>query len=282
MLNIWLYSLGSVVIVSLLSLVGIFTLTIKTEYLKKILIYMISFSAGALLGDAFLHLLPEVVAETGFTPKISLYVLTGIAASFIIEKVIHWRHCHHPTTDEHPHPFAWMNLFGDGAHNFIDGLIIGAAYLVSIPVGIATTLAVILHEIPQEIGDFGVLLHGGFSKRKALLLNFITALTAVLGVIVALIVSAYVENITHFLVPFAAGGFIYIAAADLIPELHKEVKIQRSLMQFLLFILGIGLMMLLLLTHSHEHDHGHSHDAGEEYHDDHTEEHFDEEYMEAI
>lgn len=216
---------------------------------------MISFSAGALLGDAFIHLLPELVEEIGFTLKLSLYVLTGIAASFIVEKVIHWRHCHHPTTQNHPHPFAWMNLFGDAAHNLIDGLIIGAAYLVNIPVGIATTLAVILHEIPQEIGDFGILLHGGFSKKKALLLNFATALTAFLGVTVALILGAYVENITHFLIPFAAGGFIYIAAADLIPELHKEVKVSRSLIQFALFVLGIALMLLLLLIHTNGHQH---------------------------
>lgn len=248
MLNIWFYSLGSIIIVSLISLVGIFTLTIKPDRLQKILIYMISFSAGALLGDAFIHLLPEVIKEVGFGVNISLYVLLGIALSFIIEKIIHWRHCHHPTTDDHPHPFALMNLFGDGVHNFIDGLIIGASYLASIPVGIATTLAVVLHEIPQEIGDFGILLHGGFSKKKALFLNFIIALTAVLGVIVALIINTYVENITHVLIPFAAGGFIYIASADLIPELHKEVKVSRSLMQFLLFILGIGLMLILLLV----------------------------------
>jgi zinc and cadmium transporter len=262
MLNIWLYSLGSVIIISLLSLIGIFTLWIKTDRLKKMLIYMISFSAGALLGDAFLHLLPEIVEETGFTIYVSLYVLLGIAISFVLEKIIHWRHCHHPTTDDHPHPFAWMNLFGDGVHNFIDGLIIGAAYLISIPVGIATTLAVILHEIPQEIGDFGVLLHGGFSKKKALLLNFVTALTAIFGVVLALVVSAYVGNITHFLVPFAAGGFIYIATADLIPELHKETKMQRSLMQIALFVLGIVLMLFLMQTHSHKDEH----ENDEEYH----------------
>lgn len=244
MLNTWLYSLGSVGLVSLVALVGIFTISIKPERLRRILIYMISFSAGALLGSAFIHLLPEVIEESGFGLNISLYVLVGIAFSFIIEKIIHWRHCHHPTTNDHPHPFAWMNLFGDGVHNFIDGMIIGAAYLVSIPVGIATTVAVVLHEIPQEIGDFGVLLHGGFSKGKALLLNFLTALTSVLGVIVALVASQYVENITLFLIPFAAGGFIYIAAADLIPEMHKECALPRSLGQFLWFVLGIALMLL--------------------------------------
>ena len=192
-----------------------------------------------------------MVEETGFTLTVSAFVIAGIAFSFIIEKIIHWRHCHHPTTHDHPHPFAWMNLFGDGVHNFIDGLIIGAAYLVSIPVGIATTVAVILHEIPQEIGDFGVLLHGGFSKGKALLLNFVTALLSVFGAIVALLLSSYVENLTTYLVPFAAGGFIYIAAADLIPELHKETKVSKSLLQFFFFILGV-LVMILLLFLGHE------------------------------
>lgn len=247
-MEVWLYSLGSVVVVSLISLVGIFTLSIKIEKLRKILIYMISFAAGALLGDAFIHLLPSVVGKHGFGLNISIYVLVGLGVMFVVEKVIHWRHCHHPTCDDHPHPFALMNLFGDGVHNFIDGLVIGAAYLVSIPVGIATTIAVVLHEIPQEIGDFGVLIHGGFSKAKALMLNFATALTAVLGVVVALLLSSYVENLTMFLIPFAAGGFIYIASADLIPEMHKTVKISRSLLQFLFFTLGIGVMFLVLLV----------------------------------
>jgi len=250
-MEVWLYSLGSVAVVSVVSLVGIFTLSIKIEKLKKILIYMISFAAGALLGGAFLHLLPHAVSEHGFGLNISVYLLIGIGTMFVVEKVIHWRHCHHPTCDDHPHPYALMNLFGDGVHNFIDGLVIGAAYLVNIHVGIATTIAVVLHEIPQEIGDFGVLIHGGFSKAKALLLNFATALTAVLGVVVALLVSSYVENLTLFLVPFAAGGFIYIASADLIPEMHKTVKISRSLLQFLFFTLGIGVMFLVLLVEHH-------------------------------
>ena len=245
--NVWIYSLASVLIVSLISFVGLLTLTIKADKLKKILLYMVSFSAGALFGDAFIHLLPEAVEEIGFGLNISIYVLLGIGFFFIIEKFIHWRHCHIPNSKEHVHPFAMMNLFGDGVHNFIDGLIIAASYLVSIPVGIATTLAVILHEIPSEIGDFGVLLHGGFSKGKALFYNFVTALAAVLGAIVSLSISSYVENITVFLIPFAAGGFIYIAGSDLIPELHKEVKVKKSLLQFIAIVLGVLVMLLLLL-----------------------------------
>tara|TARA_B100000315_G_scaffold3954_1_gene3888 strand:+ start:669 stop:1418 length:750 start_codon:yes stop_codon:yes gene_type:complete len=247
MANIWLYSIVSVLIVSSISFLGLLTFAVKADKLKKILLYMVSFSAGALFGDAFIHLLPEVVEEAGFSPSISLYVLFGIGFSFIIEKFIHWRHCHIPSSKEHIHPFAMMNLLGDGVHNFIDGIIIGASYLASVPVGIATTLAVILHEVPSEIGDFGVLLHGGFSKGKALFYNFVTALTAVLGAIVSLLISSYLENITTFLVPFAAGTFIYIAGSDLIPEIHKEVDAKKSLLQFIAIVLGVLIMMSLLL-----------------------------------
>ena len=247
MLNVWGYTLGSVFIISLVSLVGVLTFSIRTEKLKQFLIYMISFSAGAIFGDAFIHLLPVAVVESGFTVKRSVFVLIGIGFSFVVEKFICWRHCHHLPTPDHPHPFAYMNLFGDFVHNFIDGLIIGASYLVSIPVGMATTLAVVLHEIPQEIGDFGVLLHGGFSKSKALMLNFSVSLSSVVGAIFALSLSGYVDGLILFLVPFAAGNFIYIAGADLIPELHKETQVSRSFLQFIYFVLGISVMMMLLL-----------------------------------
>ena len=244
--EIWLYSLISVVIVSLISLIGVWTLSIKTERLKTILIYLLAFSAGALFGDAFIHIFPEI-GKGGFSIFSSLFVLSGIGLFFVIEKFIHWQHCHMPITEEHAHPFAYMNLIGDGLHNFIDGSIIAASFLVNIPLGVATTLAVILHEIPQEIGDFGVLLHGGFSKGKALWLNFLTALTAIIGAVITLIVGRSVENVSSFLLPIAAGGFIYIAGSDLIPELHKETEVKRSFMQLIAFLLGIGVMALLFL-----------------------------------
>lgn len=248
MVNYIGYTLISVLIVSLISLVGILTLSLKANTLKKLLIYFVSFSAGALLGDVFIHLLPEIIEENGFGFNISAYILFGILFSFLIEKVIQWRHCHHPTTKEHQHPFAIMNLVGDFLHNFIDGLIIGASYLASIPVGIATTIAVILHEIPQEIGDFGILLHGGFSKGKALFFNFVTALSAILGAVISLVLAASVENSLLFLIPFAAGNFIYIAGADLIPELHKyEFTTKNSILQLITIILGVMVMMALLL-----------------------------------
>lgn len=245
---IFIYSFISVLIVSFISFIGIFTLSIKTEKLKTFLIYLVSFSAGALFGDAFIHLIPESIETVGkFNLIISLSLLSGIVFFFIIEKIVCWNHCHMPITKEHIHKFSIMNLVGDGFHNFIDGIIIGVSYIASVPIGIATTLAVILHEIPQEIGDFGVLIHGGFSKKKALILNFGSGLIAVIGTIISFILHSYVENILIFLLPFAAGGFIYIAGSDLIPELHKEVSLKKSLVQLVTFILGIIIMLCLVL-----------------------------------
>ena len=247
-LTTWTYAIVSVFIVSLISFVGVFTLSMKTEKLKKVVLLFVSFSAGALLGDAFIHLLPEIVEEFGgFSLIISFSLLAGIASFFVIEKLIHWNHCHIPISKGHVHSFSIMSLIGDGVHNIIDGLIIGVSYLVSIPTGIATTIAVSLHEIPQEIGDFGVLIHGGFTKKKALLVNFMIGLTAMVGVLIALWLGDSVENFALYLVPFAAGAFIYIAGSDLIPELHKEFTFKKAFLEFIMFILGIAVMALLIL-----------------------------------
>lgn len=244
----WLLSILSVFLISVVSLVGVLTLSLRAKKLKRVLFLLVSFSAGALLGDVFIHLLPESIEEYGFVLSTSLSLFAGICLMFVVEKIIHWRHCHYESEDSaHVHPFAIMNLVGDGVHNFLDGLIVGASYLVSIPVGIATTIAVVLHEIPQEIGDFGVLLHGGFSRKKALFFNFIISLCAVVGVGVAFILFGAVESMSKFLIPFAAGSFLYIAGSDLIPELHKEVGVKRSIAQFLAILLGFGFMLILLL-----------------------------------
>ena len=245
MLEIWFYSLLSVFIVSCISLIGLFTITIKKETLNKMLLYFVSFSVGGLLGDAFIHLLPESI-ELNNNLYLSFYIILGVIASFTVEKFIQWRHCHIPTSKEHPHPFAIMNLIGDSVHNFIDGLIIGASYLISLQIGFATTMAVIFHEIPQEIGDFGVLIHGGFKMKRALFLNFVTALTAIAGTIISLTIGSYSVNLTNFLLPFAIGSFIYIAGSDLIPELHKETKPIKSLIQLIMLLAGIGIMYIFL------------------------------------
>ncbi|MCP3682744.1 MAG: ZIP family metal transporter [bacterium] len=245
--DVWFYSLISVFIVSLISLVGIIGMALSHTKLKKILLLLVSFSAGTLFGGAFIHLLPEAVEEFGFGIEVSLYLLAGIVLFFVLEKVIHWRHCHIPTSKDHPHPLAFMNLIGDGLHNFIDGMIIAGSYLVSVPLGITTTIAVILHEIPQEIGDFGVLLHAGFSRKKAVLFNFFSALLAVAGAVFAIIIGSKIEGFSMIIVPLTAGGFIYIAGSDLIPELKKETAPLKSLMQLAAIILGIGVMLLMLL-----------------------------------
>ncbi|MFN4212788.1 MAG: ZIP family metal transporter [Microgenomates group bacterium] len=240
------FSLISVIIVSLISFIGAFSLIIKKEKLKNYLIYLVSFSAGALFGDVFFHLLPEIINDYGFSTIVSLSILSGVFFSFLLEKIICWRHCHLPITKNHIHRFAYMNLWGDFFHNFLDGLTIAVSFLLGIPAGLATTLAVIFHEIPQEFGDFGVLLHGGFSVKKALFLNFLTALSAIIGAIFGLFLHNKIENITLYLVPFAAGNFIYIAGSDLIPELHKEVEFKKGAKQILSFLFGLLIMYLLL------------------------------------
>ena len=247
MVDAWLYSIASVFAVSLISLVGILTIRMDAERLKKSVFYLVGFAAGALFGDAFIHLLPEAVETFGFGIEISLSILAGIAFSFIVEKFIRWRHCHIPTSEEHPHPMATMNLVGDAVHNFIDGAIIAAGYLASFPVGFATTMAVLFHEIPQEIGDFGVLIHAGVPGKKALFLNFVTALTAIAGAVSVLLLGSLVDKIEFFITPFAAGMFIYIAGSDLIPELHKrEENLAKSFFLLLVFCAGIAAMALLL------------------------------------
>ena len=240
--------LASVILISIISFIGLFTISINQKKLKKILIYLISFSAGALLGDTFIHLLPEIIKKNNFNLSTSIYILSGIGIFFVLEKFIHWQHCHGNITQEnHVHPFAYMNLIGDALHNFIDGAIIAASYLISVPAGIATTIAVAAHEIPQEIGDFGILLHGGFTKTKALFLNFISALASILGAIITIFAGNTIQNIEIFLIPIAAGGFIYIAGSDLIPELHKETNIKKSIIQLISLILGAVTMLALLL-----------------------------------
>lgn len=246
MTNTLIYIFGSVFFVSLISFIGILLLFFGEKRLNKILIYFVSFSAGALLGGAFFHLLPEASKESGLTLRIGCYLLSGFVACFILEKFIRWRHCHILPDGAHPHPFSFLILFSDGLHNIIDGLIIGASYFVSIPLGISTTLAVILHEIPQELGDFASLLYGGFTKSKALFFNFLSALGAFLGAIIFLILANQIKGMTNFLIPFAAGNFIYIASSDLIPELHKEFQIKKSILQLIFFVTGLMIMLTLI------------------------------------
>jgi zinc and cadmium transporter len=236
-----LWILSATILVSLISLIGIFTLGIKTNIFDKLLVGFVGFATGSLIGGAFLHLLPEAVKQCG-CDTVFFYALIGFTSFFLMERYFYWRHCHDGVCDAHT--FTYLNLVGDGLHNFIDGLIIAASFIVNIKLGVITTLAVIFHEVPQEIGDFGILVYGGFSKAKALFFNFICALCAIVGAIIGYALSNVTENISLFLISFTAGGFIYIAASDLIPELHKEKSSKRANLAFIAFILGLIFMAL--------------------------------------
>lgn len=271
-----MYILASVGIVSLVSLVGVVTLSFKESLLQKSVFLFIGLATGALLGDAILHIIPESLGEAENPTLISTVILVGFLFFFALEKFFHWHHHNHEHAPDHyAHsedkakekikPLGFMILFSDGIHNLVDGLIIGASYLVSIEVGIATTIAVVLHEIPQEISDFGILIHAGFTKTKALLVNFASALTAFVGAMIPLTFHHIHEDFVPIAVAFAAGNFIYIASSDLVPELHKTTAPKRSTTQFIMILIGISIMYGLLFLHADGHAHGvHEHDTHSE------------------
>ena len=255
---LWPNAFVAVLIVSLVSLVGILSLSLSTERLRKFLFAIISLSVGALLGDVFLHILPELNARTGDSLVPMILIFLGFLIFFILEKFLLWHHGHEgevheknielDTVSAHTSKhIGYLNLLSDALHNFIDGLVIGGSFLVSNEVGIATTIAVILHEIPQEIGDFGLLLHAGFTRKAALVANFISALAAFLGLLIVVLLRGASSSLTGLIIPLAAGGFLYIAGSDLVPELHKTSDVRRSVIQFLSIILGFALMGFLLL-----------------------------------
>jgi len=239
---VWI--LISTSLISLISLIGIFALSLKEKLLDRILMLLVALSAGALMGGAFLHLMPEAVGVCSDAGLDTMFanVIFGFVIFFVMEKILFWRHCH--DADCEVHSFGYMNLVGDVVHNFIDGLVLAAAFLSSIQLGMATTLAIAFHEIPQEIGDFGVLLHSGMKKKRAILLNFGTALSAIVGGVVGFFVSSGITNFEQMLLPIAAGGFIYIASSDLIPELRKIDDPKKSVSTFAVFLFGIFLMWI--------------------------------------
>lgn len=246
-MSAYIYAVGSVILVSLVSLVGLFTLSFKEAKLKKYLFVLVSLAVGALLGDAFIHLIPQTFLDIQNPQTISLLIIGGIFIFFILEKFLHWHH-HDGLEDRHPHPLGPLILISDGLHNLIDGLLIGASFLISREIGFATTIAVILHEIPQEVGDFGVLLQAGYSRHRALWLNFLSGLFAVVGVCGAFLLGRFAASFALFLLPLAAGGFIYIALSDLIPELQKTKSLKYSLLQLFSILIGLASMLLLLLA----------------------------------
>ncbi|MCD6495884.1 MAG: ZIP family metal transporter [Candidatus Aenigmarchaeota archaeon] len=238
------YILIATILNGLVAFVGAFSLFLNEKALHRVLLILVAFSAGALLSGAFFHLLAESLEV--LQVQTSFMILIGAFSSFyLLERFLHWHHCHEEECEVHS--FTYMILIGDGVHNFIDGLVIAASFLVSVPFGVITTLLIIGHEIPQELGDFGVLVHGGFGRTKALLFNFASQLTCVLGGIAGFMMGS-IESFTAMLLPFAAGGFIYIAASDLIPELHKELSLSKSFMHFIFFAIGVTFMLFIKLA----------------------------------
>lgn len=263
----WLYSLLSVAAVSLVSLTGLMALSLRPRRARQLATLLVSFAVGTLLGDAFIHLLPEALSrhQSAKSSQLtaSLLVLGGMVLFFVVEKLV--RHRHRPIeavsgTDEgagdgapgadpkRPE-LAAINLVGDAVHNFIDGALIGASYLASPGLGVTTTVAVVFHEIPQEMGDFGVLVHSGFSTRRAIAFNLASASSAFVGAVAALAVGDAVGRVvSDVLVPVTAGGFVYLAAADLIPELQRDRSLRGLLTQAPLIALGIATMAALTLV----------------------------------
>lgn len=228
---------------SLTSLIGIFALSQKERFLRFILLDLVAMAAGSLLAGAFLHLLPESIAILGTVVPLQLTLFSFIGF-FLFEKILRWHHSHNPD-DEGLHVVGYMNLGGDMVHNFIDGVVIAGAFVTSFPLGVATTIAIIFHEIPQEFGDFAVLVHSGFTVQRALLFNVLVGGTAVLGGIAGYFATVAVQGLAPYLLPIAAGGFIYIAASDLIPEIHHENKLKKTLTLITTFLFGVAIMYLL-------------------------------------
>ncbi len=245
MTTVYLYTFGSIAMVSVLSLTGILLLSFQEATFRKYIPLVISVAVGALLGDSFIHLIPEALTHDNST-VMSLLIIAGILLFFVLEKFLHWHHHGEDTEVSHIHPVGKLVLVSDVIHNFLDGVVIAASFLVSVPVGLATTLAVVLHEIPQEVGDFAVLLHAGYTKRRAIFLNFLTALSAFFGGALFFAIGEYATPLAAYFIPLTAGGFIYIAVADLIPELQKTRRWKDSLYQLVAVITGVATMAGLI------------------------------------
>lgn len=248
------YIFGSVIIVSLVSIIAAIPLLLKKKISQKLLLFLLSISVGVLLSTVFMGFMPEI-AEHEYSIKIAYIIMTGFLVMFILEKFVHYHHnkkcenndCGHG----HAYNLAPINLIGDGIHNFIDGLVIAGSYAVNIGLGIATTISIIFHEVPQEIADFGVLLFSGLSKKKAIIFNFLSALTAIIGAAIGVLYLN--EHFTEYIIPFAAGNFIYIAATNLLPQLHRHCKLKESVVHIVAIIIGVLIVTLVTLYAPHLH-----------------------------
>jgi len=251
--KVWLYALVSTLIVSLISLIGVFLLSFKTKQLHRILILLVCFSIGALLGNTFFDLLPEAYIHIPNAKITGWLILGGFLVFFVLEQFLHIYMHKRKDGIETIKTYGYLSLYADSIHNFTDGVLIGAAWMFTPEIGFATTLAIVLHEIPQEISDFGVLLQAGFSKRKALLNNFYVACTAVLGTIITLWIGEKVEQLSIYILPIAAGGFIYLACSSLLPEILKETTKKNFWIHLLFILSGLALMYYFSTHGGHQH-----------------------------
>jgi zinc and cadmium transporter len=215
---------------------------------QRLLPCLLSYATGTLLGAAFLGMIPQGLKHAA-PLTISGTVLAGLVGFFILEKLVIWRHCHDEDCEEHSHRGGALILVGDAFHNFVDGVVIAAAFLTSVPLGIATALAVIAHEIPQELGDFAILLHSGLSKTRAFAYNLLSSLTTLPGVIVGWFWLAEVREAIPFVLAISAASFIYIAVADLVPSLHRHTTLKSSVIQVGLILAGIATIAFFRLGH---------------------------------
>lgn len=232
------------VLMSAIALVGSVTLLLPPATLHRLLLPLVAFAAGSLLGGALLHMLPAGIGVMGSGPAVFVWMLAGFATFFALEQFLHWRHCHREVHEDDPKPHTWLVLIGDGLHNLLGGLAVASAFLVDLRLGIGAWLAAAAHEVPQELGDFAVLVHGGWARRRALLFNVLSALTFLLGGLLAYAASLRFD--ISFLLPFAAGNFVYIAASDLVPEVNRRESTAGTLLHLGGFLAGIALLWALL------------------------------------
>ena len=236
----WILSSGFAM--SAIALVGALTLALSDEALHRLLLPLVGFAAGSLLGGAAFHMLPAALAANQDPLGALTWFGAGFTAFFALEQLLHRHHCRRASAPCRQ-PVTYLILIGDALHNFMGGLAVAGAFLLDTRLGITTWVAAVAHEIPQELGDFGVLVHGGWEKRRALLFNFVSALSFPLGGFLAWVVSFQVDVV--FLLPFAAGNFVYIAASDLIPEANRAHDARQGLWSLAAFTLGLVLLYAL-------------------------------------
>lgn len=237
---LWILLFG--LLMSGIALIGSVTLVLSPQTLDRILLPLVAFAAGSLIGGALFHMLPVAVEQMNHSLAVYIWLAAGFMLFLALEQFLNWHHSHSQFPAEQQ-PLTYLILIADAVHNFVGGLFVAASFLVDFKLGVVAWLAAAAHEVPQELGDFGVLIHGGWSKRSALAYNFASALTFVLGGLVAYVASASID--VAFLIPFAAGNFLYIGAADLIPEIKKSHDLTTNTLHYLAFSLGVALLLAL-------------------------------------